>query len=332
MTGSNMSPTHDSTILTPFSALVAAWNEREGLEEHIRSFLALGWSGAELILCAGGPDGTYDRAKPFEGPSVKVREQKPGMGKQAALRECYKYASHDLIFLTDADCLFDKAALTKLFQPLITGQYQVATGGSYPLPRQQDNTLVQYQGARDVYYNAHRQGDADGVLGRNIGITRSCLEQIGRFDATVHTGTDYHMSLKLHQAKISIALVQGSEIASAYPETPQHYLRQQRRWIKNLVIHHSQDTRSIYIAAVLAALFCLSPLFLLLPGWFKLLVLPIWLRPFVARWRDLHFASQKGFKVNLATYVMIPYYTLLDQLAVLGAFRDLLNIKSRQRW
>jgi cellulose synthase/poly-beta-1,6-N-acetylglucosamine synthase-like glycosyltransferase len=318
--------------LPPFSALVAAWNEGDGLEAHLSSFLALDWPGAELILCAGGSDGWYERAKKFAGPRVMLLEQKPGMGKQAALRECYPHARHNLIFLTDADCLFDKAALEKLFEPLITGKYRVATGGSYPLPRQQDKALVQYQGARDVYYNAHRQGDADGLLGRNIAITRSCLEQIGRFDAVVHTGTDYRMSLELQQAKIPIALVKGSEIASAYPETAQHYLRQQRRWIKNLVIHQSQDTRSIYMAAILAALFCLSPLFLLLPGWFKLLVLPIWLRPFAARWRDLRFAGGRGLRIGLASYLLVPYYTLLDQLAVLGAIKDLFSVGSRERW
>jgi cellulose synthase/poly-beta-1,6-N-acetylglucosamine synthase-like glycosyltransferase len=317
---------------TPFSALVAAWNEGEGLEVHIRSFLALDWPGSELIVCAGGKDNSYQRAKQFERPSITVLEQTPGMGKQAALRECYKHARHGLIFLTDADCLFDGAALAKLLHPLITAQYQVATGGSYPLPKQQHNLLVQYQGSRDVFFYAHQGQEADGVLGRNIGLTRECLERIGRFDAVVHTGTDYHMSLKLKEAHIAIAQVKGSEIASAYPETPQHYLRQQRRWIKNLVIHQSQDTRSIYIAAMLAALFCLSPLLLLLPGWFKLLVLPIWLRPFLARWRDLRFANQKGLKVNPLTHLMIPYYTLLDQLAVLGAVRDLLAVESRQRW
>ena len=45
------------------SVLVAAWNEREHIERHIESFLALRYPHKELVLCAGGEDGTTEFAK-----------------------------------------------------------------------------------------------------------------------------------------------------------------------------------------------------------------------------------------------------------------------------
>src|SRR5512132_4146763 len=43
------------------SILVAAWNERDTIDAHIRSFSELRYPNIELILCAGGADDTLDR-------------------------------------------------------------------------------------------------------------------------------------------------------------------------------------------------------------------------------------------------------------------------------
>ncbi|NJK33015.1 MAG: glycosyltransferase [Deltaproteobacteria bacterium] len=85
--------------------LVAAWHEADHIGAHIAAFQALRYPNKELILCAGGADGTCAIAQGCANESIHILEQMPGEGKQRALRRCYAAASGELIYLTDADCL-----------------------------------------------------------------------------------------------------------------------------------------------------------------------------------------------------------------------------------
>ena len=67
--------------LPKVSVLVAAWNEADIIREHIQSFLGLHYPNKELILCAGGEDGTYRIAREQGHTKVKVLEQQRGEGK-----------------------------------------------------------------------------------------------------------------------------------------------------------------------------------------------------------------------------------------------------------
>ena len=55
------------TSTLPVSVLVAAWNEARLLREHIESFLRLSYPDRELVLCAGGTDGTLEIAHECAG-------------------------------------------------------------------------------------------------------------------------------------------------------------------------------------------------------------------------------------------------------------------------
>ncbi len=99
-------------LLPTFTAIVAAWNEESNLNRHILSFKSLERSDCELIISAGGTDGSYAIAKSFAGPNIKVLEQLPGEGKQRALQNCLESASHELLYFTDADCDFDARAIS----------------------------------------------------------------------------------------------------------------------------------------------------------------------------------------------------------------------------
>src|SRR5579859_460989 len=94
------------TRLPRISVLVAAWNEAAMIEAHLHSFQALSYPDIELILCAGGSDDTLRRARQAAGRAVHILEQQAGEGKQQALARCAALASGEIIYLTDADCLY----------------------------------------------------------------------------------------------------------------------------------------------------------------------------------------------------------------------------------
>lgn len=219
------------------STLVAAWNEHDHIDNHIRSFLALSYPAIELILCAGGTDDTLQRARCYAGERVTVLEQRPGEGKQRALRRCLKYASGEIFYLTDADCIYVDEALIRLLAPLVEEGEQAATGGSRPLAGQAGRLLPGYLWASDVMSRARTPVYCEGLLGRNTAITRCALDQSGGFAFTAPIGTDYQLARQLVNAGIKIRHVNASIVPSEYPETLQVYRRQRSRWLRSLLIH-----------------------------------------------------------------------------------------------
>ena len=330
----NPSASGQTPTLPPFTALVAAWNEGENLEAHVRSFRAMRWPGAQLVLCAGGKDGTYEQARALAGEDVTVLEQKSGMGKQRALREALRHARHDLIFLTDADCLYDRHSLEALLKPLAEGRYQAASGGSRPLARQVGNPLAEYQGARDRRYFDQAPAESDGLLGRNAAVTREALRIAGDLSEDVATGTDYHLAKKLSEAGIKIAYVRESRVESEYPATTSSYMGRWRRWIKNLAVHDLEKTRpELLKSAGFAVLSLVGPVSLLLAlNAFTVLLCAPFMLALASRYRDLFYAAQTGEPLHLKTYLAVPYFTVLDQIAVLGAWWDLRDPERRNRW
>ena len=135
-------PPVDWPALPPVSILVAAWNEAARIDGHIESFRALRYPRKELVLCAGGDDGTYERACRHAGPAVIVLRQEPGEGKQRALARAFAETRGEIIFLTDADCLLTDEAFERTLRPVAIGEEQAATGGLRPLDGQLGDSFV----------------------------------------------------------------------------------------------------------------------------------------------------------------------------------------------
>lgn len=321
------------------SALVAAWNEAEHIESHIRSFLDLRYPNKELVLCAGGSDGTYALACRLADPQVAMLEQRPGEGKQGALQRCLSRSDGAIIFLTDADCVFSEEAFLRLIEPIARGKAQVVTGVSEPKAHQRLSPLVQYQWFNDLVWSYQMPPTVDGVLGRNCALLREVLEAIGAFDAPVRTGTDYFLSRLLVRAGYAIQAVPDSRIATDCPDSPQGYVRMWRRWNKNLLIHGLRfevwkDVKGVLIAFTLYSLILLLPLLTPILGpmaWgISLLLFSV---ANANRLRRVTAGAElAGLKVSWKWLVRLPYYTCLDMLAVLLALRDSVDPKLRSQW
>ena len=162
------------------------------IDAHIESFLALDYPNIELILCAGGSDDTLARAQCYAGDRVQVIAQVAGEGKQKALARAYPHATGDIIFLTDADCLYDSAALTHLLAPIINDGEAIASG-TFRLRADQHTRLLPFYVCAANTVSSGRTGRyTDGLLGANTAMTRAALDHSGGMDFTAATGTDYH--------------------------------------------------------------------------------------------------------------------------------------------
>lgn len=284
------------------SVLVAAWNEEANVERHVRSFGALRYPHRELILCAGGRDRTYAVAAGLTGDRVTVLEQRLGEGKQRALRRCLERARGTVVFLTDADCLFDDDSFERTIYPVVTRRERVCTGGSRPYPEMKIVPFVVAQAVPQLYNSYHGTPYAPGLLGRNCAIDRRLLEACRGLDAPAPTGTDYVLAKTIDRAGVRIRQVPESRIATEYPITVQEYVRQRRRWLRNVALYgwrfgaRDEVRASLTTSAVglgMLALPVSAAVFgrISVVAWLVLLT-----HAFLSRLRYLHFATAvEGF-------------------------------------
>jgi cellulose synthase/poly-beta-1,6-N-acetylglucosamine synthase-like glycosyltransferase len=321
------------------AALVPAWNEALCLEEHVQSFQHLCYPNKEMILCAGGADGTFELARRMAGPGLKVLPQAPGEGKQSALRKCLAVCDAEIVLLTDADCLVSDDSFLRLIAPIVSGQVDAATGLCEPKVGQRDNLLVQYQWFRGALW-AHRMPcRVRGLVGGNSAVRRTALMAVGGFDAAVRIGTDTHLARRLAKSGHEIRSVPESRALTEFPDSPRAYVRKRRRvhrtqLIQGVSFHAWRDVGLVLVPFGLYVLMLALPFFASVLGplaWaLPLLILGATL---AKQLRRLVLGSRlAGSRLTWANLVSLPYHTLLEVVAMLLAFTDLLSPRLRAQW
>lgn len=218
------------------SFLIPAWCESQNLAACIKSILGLSYQNKQLIVCAGGMDGTLELARQYESEHVIVLPQGTDDGKQGALRRSYKKANGDIIYLTDADCVLDDECFERTLQPIVEEGEGVVTGAWRPLDRQIDSPFVQYQWAHHIYRELLMPEYTTTLDGRNTAVRRPILEETGGFAVDAPIGTDYVLSRQLTSLGYRIRFVRHSHVQTEYPEKIPAFWRQQSRWIRNRLL------------------------------------------------------------------------------------------------
>jgi cellulose synthase/poly-beta-1,6-N-acetylglucosamine synthase-like glycosyltransferase len=323
------------------SVLVAAWNEAPIVREHIHSFLALRYAPKELVLCAGGTDGTYAIACEYQGEQVRVLEQAAGEGKQPALERGYKLATGALVFLTDADCLLTDDAFERTLMPLINEGARVATGHVEPLSSQQSQPFVLHRWFNELYVNMRRSEVSAGLDGRNTALQRAILDETGAFFSGVRSGTDYVLAKNLLRAGCQIRYMRASSLPTPYMTTVREYWRQQTRWLRNVVLHglrygaRSEVISNLIPSLTSAAMLTLPWLALLFPPLFApLLLVWLWLalHALLSRVRYMRFGELVSGRSFGKGYGWLPLYIALDFVIWASVLLQYPSRKGRGRW
>jgi cellulose synthase/poly-beta-1,6-N-acetylglucosamine synthase-like glycosyltransferase len=221
------------------SVLVPAWNAAATLDRCLASLLAIDHPPSEVIVCAGGKDGTWEvakRAAEAHPRRITLIAQRAGGGKQGALRDCLARARGDILYLTDADCVVPPDTLRRLVKVVAEGEADAATGRYDPFPEQVDDPWVRHQWATLSAGNRGRSAEATGLTGANSAVSRAAAEAAGGFREAVPIGTDYHLAKTLLGAGRRIRFV-PAPVRTHYPEGLGPYVRQQSRWLRNILIH-----------------------------------------------------------------------------------------------
>ncbi len=342
------------------SVLVAAWNEAEIIQEHIASFLTLRYFPKELVLCAGGDDGTFGLAYPYTGEQVTVIKQSLGEGKQKALRKTLVLADGEIILLTDADCLFADESFEKVLAPVVNEGEVVATGTIQPLSQQRSSPFVLHRWFNEIWTMAHtsrRRKYVTGVMGANTAIRRDVLEKVGGFEMDVPSGTDYHLAKVLLERGYRIRYVPESAVYTLYTDSLASYCHQQSRWLRNVVMHglrfgaYDEVVRGL-LPSFLGMFMLMGASLVLGAGIFRwvrqrfpwmacqprmrtlrMLWGLAWLHVLLRRLQYIRFAERiTGERFPKVGYIYLPFYILVDFAVWSWALLQYLFESRRSRW
>jgi cellulose synthase/poly-beta-1,6-N-acetylglucosamine synthase-like glycosyltransferase len=331
-------PLEEWPRLPQVSVLVAAWNEADFIQRHIHSFLTLRYPNRELVLCAGGQDGTHALAHQHAGGNVILLEQLPGEGKQRALARSLPRSRGDIIFLTDADCLLSSESFERLIYPLVCDGEVIATGVSRPLADQIEREFVRQQWASHSYAQLGAAARySTGILGRNCVLNRQVVENAWENEVGVPTGTDYYLALRVRQAGHRIRHVPGSSVETEFPLALTAYIRQRTRWLRNLLFwgYRFGDWYHVIHALTTSAVgtFLLLPLLPILVGWSGLVLwLLTWFAFGASRLRYAMAATASQTTGKLRVSASMCRLMIGDAIAWARAPADILWKTRRARW
>jgi cellulose synthase/poly-beta-1,6-N-acetylglucosamine synthase-like glycosyltransferase len=327
-------------IETPkVSILVAAWNEEHLIERHIQSLIDLRYQNKEIIICAGGDDNTEVLARNLLGKKGFVVRQCPHEGKQKALKKCFEKSLGEIIYLTDADTILDDFTFESLLSVIIAEKEQAATGRYCPIKEQRGNPFVLMQWYQDNYQRTKSPKYVEGLIGRNAILTRGLLEHTGGFSSNAPIGTDFYLAKQITQLGNKIRYVHLSNVQTEFVESLPHYLKQQSRWLRNIIQHglrfkaKHQVGYTIKQCLLGTALF-FWPFSFPISGWAGLAIW-IFLIFFItlSRFRYIRFSEiTLNQPRHWQVYFFSPVYIFSDLLMLTYTLFSVLHPKHRWSW
>ena len=141
----------DSKAPMTVSVVIAAYNERNFIEEILRRVQAVDVAYEILVVDDGSTDGTREwltemhrlqqagetEAEILEGrarlplSNIHFLFQERNQGKGAALRRGFQEASGDILLVQDADLEYDPREYAKLIEPILDGRADVVYGSRF---------------------------------------------------------------------------------------------------------------------------------------------------------------------------------------------------------
>jgi|GEM_PF-2536876 len=135
------------------SMIVAAFNERDVMDEKVRGLCALTYPLLELIVMTDGSDDGTDRVARAAGQGrVLVLHQPERQGKAAALNRAAEVATGDILVFSDANTMLAPDVLDHLLEPFEDERVAVVSGRKTILARPDAETDEGFARSEGLYW------------------------------------------------------------------------------------------------------------------------------------------------------------------------------------
>lgn len=213
-------------ILEPVSVIVPAWNECQRVEKCIQALQAVDYAEFEVLILAGGEDGTYPIAeRAIQGDDRFQLLPRGSEPKNAALNQGIAQAQHDILVLLDADNIVEPGWLLALVAPLSQGA-DASVGESFP------NLWTWVTRERQMWH-LHTyeilqlpliQGD------RSVAVRREALEAVGGLPTHTYAREDWDLGVRLEKGGYTIGYSKGARLVTDWPSSLKELWQLQVRW------------------------------------------------------------------------------------------------------
>ncbi|MFN8455453.1 MAG: glycosyltransferase family 2 protein [Anaerolineae bacterium] len=175
-------PPHYEPITPTVTLLIAAYNEEAVIAQKLDNSLALDYPPEKLhILVAadGSDDRTPDLVRNYAGRGVELSYSPPRRGKMAAINRAIAQVRGEIVVFSDANNLYEPAAVRELVAPFADPQVGAVTGAKSILSG--DGALGESEGLYWRYESFIKKqethlGCCTGVAGEILAIRRRLFE------------------------------------------------------------------------------------------------------------------------------------------------------------
>jgi cellulose synthase/poly-beta-1,6-N-acetylglucosamine synthase-like glycosyltransferase/peptidoglycan/xylan/chitin deacetylase (PgdA/CDA1 family) len=219
-------------ITEPVTVLVPAYNEKECIENTVRSLMASDHPIEVIVIDDGSSDGTADIVERMWLPNVRVVRQE-NAGKPAALNNGIAHASHDIIVMMDGDTVFEPSTVRELVQPFgdprvgaVAGNAKVGNRDTLIGAWQHIEYVMGFNLDRRMYDVLRCMPTIPGAVGA---FRRTALERVGGMsEDTLAEDTDITMAI--HRDGWHVVYAENARAWTEAPESVQQLWSQRYRW------------------------------------------------------------------------------------------------------
>ncbi|WP_171053067.1 bifunctional polysaccharide deacetylase/glycosyltransferase family 2 protein [Streptomyces marianii] len=219
-------------VTEPVTVLVPAYNEKECIENTVRSLMESDHPIEVIVIDDGSSDGTADIVDDMWLPNVRVVRQ-ANAGKPEALNNGIRNARHDIIVMMDGDTVFEPSTVRELVQPFgdprvgaVAGNAKVGNRDSLIGAWQHIEYVMGFNLDRRMYDVLRCMPTIPGAVGA---FRLQALERVGGMsDDTLAEDTDITMAI--HRDGWRVVYAERARAWTEAPESVQQLWSQRYRW------------------------------------------------------------------------------------------------------
>ncbi|HZP90019.1 MAG TPA: glycosyltransferase [Actinomycetota bacterium] len=208
------------------SLITTVKDAREDVEAFLASVAGQTRAPEEVIVVDGGStDGTLEVLR--RAPGIALIEQ-PGANIARGRNVALAAAAHDVLALTDADCVLEPDWLERLLEPIERGA-DVSMGAYLPIA---DGFLQSCMAAVNLPDPSELDEDRFLPSGRSVAFRREAIEAVGGWPEWLDIGEDMYVDLRWRDLGLDMRLARDAvvhwRLRGTLAETWTQYLRYAR--------------------------------------------------------------------------------------------------------